>query len=87
MSNFVICERLEQETETEFNSDILKMKINDYYDTRRNSLEITKKKKIESWTLFFLLKINRRKGNPELQWKVTTMELSIAKKIWGLKCC
>ena len=45
MSNFVICERLEPETETEFNSDILKMKINDYYDTRRNSLEITKKKK------------------------------------------
>ena len=49
MSNFVICERLEQETEMEFNSDILKMKINDYYDTRRNALEITKKKKkIES---------------------------------------
>ena len=85
MSNFVICERLEQETEMEFNSDILKLKINDYYDTRRNSLEITKKK--GSWTLFFLLKISRRKGNPELQWKVTRMELSIAKKIWGLKRC
>ena len=48
MSNFVICERLEQETEMEFNSDILKLKINDYYDTRRNSLEITKKRKLNA---------------------------------------
>lgn len=67
MSNFVICERLEQETEMEFNSGILKLKINDYYDTRRNSLEITKKNRKLNAVLSFKDKQKKRKSQATMK--------------------
>ena len=67
MSNFVICERLEQETETEFNSDILKLKINDYYDTRINSLEITKKNRKLNAILYLKDKQKKRKSRATMK--------------------
>lgn len=36
----VSCKLLEQETEKEFNTNLLKLKTDNYYETGKNSLEI-----------------------------------------------
>ena len=48
MGNSVRCILLEQEIETEVNSDLLKLKINKYYDTRKYYLKIKRKRQLNA---------------------------------------
>ena len=48
MSDFVICDLLEQEIETEFNIGLLRLKIDDYYNTRKISPEIKRDRQLDA---------------------------------------
>ena len=51
MEEFVNCELLEKDIETEFNTSLLKLEMGEYYDTRRISLEIKRDRQLDAITL------------------------------------